>query len=121
MSDLTYSSAFFDRFRLKRTEILFNADQGDAEFDVPLSLSGAILWLQNKLALVPHEYRDAATIEFNFLNEDWETSNANLVISYLRPETDAEVAERISREQINARITEAEERAQYEALRVKYG
>lgn len=88
---------------------------------VPYDLTEAIAWFQGKLAEIPPDHRATARIE---IASDYESSGAELTITYKRMETDEEYAERVKREQAYAQARafeqEQRERAALAALKRKY-
>jgi len=79
-----------------------------------------IKWFQNKVDLIPSEYRDKAVIELTS-STVWDSSVVDLTISYTRPETieeqQAREFEAIRRQQQQ----ESTERQTLTYLRSKYG
>jgi hypothetical protein len=76
---------------------IFRQERYDGEW-LPEKLSDAIAWLQEKLESVPTEYRDSAKIEIDSVSS-WEDSHyASIEISYRRPPTEAEIADRKAKE-----------------------
>ena len=91
-------------------------------YDTADTLVGAIEWLNGLLAQVPAEYRDS--VKFDLYPGGYE-DGATLEIWYERPMTAEEIAEedernRASMERFKAQ-READERAQFERLRAKFG
>lgn len=92
---------------------------------IPENLSDLIAWLQDKLYSLPEDMQGAAVCEID-ARTSWEDSAVlEIKIEGRRPETDAEMAQRLREEvatrELKLRDQEANERAAYEALRKKYG
>ena len=97
----------------------FVAEQYDATFP-----TGNLLafrdWLAQQIESIPAEYRDVAKIDIG-TDSSYDTCYATLEIKYQRPETPEETAARERRDADRRREREAADRAQYEALRRKFG
>lgn len=111
-----YSADLDDSPRMKRFTL------ASGLYDTADTLVGAIEWLNGLLAEVPAEYRDS--VKFDLDPGGYEDS-ATLEIWYERPMTAEEIAEedernRASMERFKAQ-READERAQFERLRAKFG
>jgi hypothetical protein len=80
-------------------------------------------WFQDKLALVPEEYRESARIEIDSTTggENDGSSNPEINISYLRPETDLEMESRITRYKESIKRREEQEIELYKRYKDKYG
>lgn len=82
-----------------------------------------IKWFQDKIALVPEEYRDTIEILLDSSRSGGgdDDTDPEIVISYKRPETDEEMEKRIeSDERYNNRRRKLEIE-QYKKLKEKYG
>jgi hypothetical protein len=99
---------------------VIDAEQYDANFP-PSGLLKFSKWLQSKIDAIPEEYREKAEIEIGSISGYEGSHYARISISYWRPETSAEIAERARKE--NARREDEEERARqmYEQLRQRFG
>jgi hypothetical protein len=78
-------------------------------------------WIAESLGEVPEAFRDKAELEFS--TESWGDHSSNLCMEfyYVRPETEAEFAERVHKAAMAAVRAEAQERRQFERLQAKYG
>lgn len=100
----------------KRGMVAENIMVGDDEIGDrihPKDMASQILSLLDK---VPEEYRDSATI-----GVDPEDGACTWTLSYERPETDAELQNRINIVRDAEQRQEAEARAQYERLKKTFG
>lgn len=75
--------------------VVFAAERYDGQW-FPEKLEETVIWLQDKLAEIPEEYRSAAKIEIDSVGSYEDTHYASVSISYWRPPTDAEIEERNS-------------------------
>ena len=82
----------------------------------PVNLGKFIKWVSSLYDQIPAEYRNAARIDF--MADDY---GVDIDISYLRPETDAELADRTALVARNAAEAEARERAYFERLKILFG
>ena len=105
-----------------RTFTVLSVDSDDAD-KWPEKLVPFIEWLQEALNQIPPAYRDSADIELR-TDSYYDTPCTTLKVTYDRPETAAEIADREMEERVlrerDERVTERAERAQYERLRRKY-
>ncbi len=76
--------------------------------------------IQDNVVSIPAEYRESAKVDFN-MESDYGSEYCYLEISYLRPETDQEEAERIQREAARHELVKARELRELQALQAKYG
>jgi hypothetical protein len=92
-------------------------------YDVPDSLTDAIEWLQGWLERVPKKLRDTAKISVDS-ESDYDSHRCEVVITYQRPETDAEWAARKAdverRHAMAVKAQEAADLAHLERLKAKY-
>lgn len=86
----------------------------------PEDAVGCITWFQNLLESVPSEYRHTAKIDIGS-DTSYEVDHARIGISYTRPETDAEEAERERREQVKEEANRSKELQLLAQLQAKYG
>lgn len=105
------------------TVTVFTGEQYDDGWPCPYqtTLVDLISWFEAKLAEIPEEYRNVATCEIDSVRSWEDTHYAQIEISYRRPETDAEMADRLEHEEIARHAHEAKERAMLAALQQKYG
>jgi len=85
----------------------------------PERLVETIEWLQEKLASIPKEYREVATIDVGSSTE-YDGHTATVEISYTRPETQAEKNVRVSRTAHELAARAENEHKQYLALKAKF-
>src|SRR5579864_1132178 len=100
------------RYDYEKEVHVFRQEQYDGEW-LPEKLSDAIAWLQEKLEIVPNEYRDSAKIEIDSVSSWKDSHYASIEISYQRPPTEAEIAERKAKkaERAAAELAWAQRRA----------
>lgn len=98
-------------------------DVGSYSFDrLPTTVEGWIGWLDKARANVPPEHAATLTCVLSYERGRWdEGDSADLIVSFTRPETDAEMEERVGRGVAYLNEREAKERAAYMALRAKFG
>lgn len=104
---------------MKRSNLTIEVDdafEGVHEDDYTMSLEAVIKCLSETMASIPVEYRDSASIKWG--SGDW-TYNYPTV-SYVRPQTDEEVAEEEARDQRRREYEAERERARYEELKLKF-
>lgn len=78
-----------------------------------------IKFWQDKIALVPEEYRDSTKIEVD-ANFYYDHASLEMFVSYRRPETDSEYDVRIEAERLEQRRLKARELSKLEELKAKY-
>lgn len=86
----------------------------------PEDAAGALAWFQTKLDDVPQEFRGTVRIVIG-ATENYGSGYATIEISYARPETDDEKAERERQAAYRANNTQAQELRMLAALQAKYG
>lgn len=86
----------------------------------PTDAAGALAWFRAKLDDIPAEFRDGAKIEFDSLGR-YDSTYATIEISYVRPETDEEEAQREQWAAAQAERRRAEELRMLATLQAKYG
>jgi hypothetical protein len=94
-------------------------EQYDADWP-PEDAAGALAWFQQKLDCVPSEFRTTARIQIDS-EESYGSSKATIEISYTRPETDEEEAQRKQQAAAKADRQRADELRTLAALQAKYG
>lgn len=85
----------------------------------PDSVGDVIDWLTKLLASIPAEHQASARFEVESYSE-YDSDKAVVRVTYTRPETDEELAERIAEEKERRQRNEAQERRQLDALKAKY-
>ncbi len=85
----------------------------------PRTLVDAIIWLQARLEEVPAEYRSDAHISFD-TDSEWGDYYATCEISYRRPETPEDIAERERQEAEQAERRRAKDLQLLAELQAKY-
>lgn len=91
--------------------------------DNVIRLTGLQEWLAVEMAQIPKPFRADAYIK-GWASGGYGDSSPDceeITICYQRPETDAEMVERIDRDRRYKAEYEARERAHYETLKAKYG
>ncbi len=107
--------------RLSKKICLKNAEQYDAEFDVPTKLCAIGTWAEQYLSDVPAEFRDSVNIDISSTGGYEGSHYAYIEIYYYRPETDEEMDERIRQETDSLAKYENNERQKYAELKAKFG
>lgn len=96
-------------------------DDGDMETTVPKALA----WLQSLDAKIPPEFKDRSVFKVEYESDYYGGGSLDFKVYYDRPETDAEVAERLANQAASEAIcrqqNEARERQIYEMLKQKFG
>lgn len=105
--------------RAEKTVVFFDENQYDGEWP-PENAIECVEWFAEKLTSIPAEYRNTAMIEIGS-NSSYDSDYGHIMISFTRPETDEEMAEREGRESRRKRAEEEYERMQLMALKAKYG
>ena len=98
----------------------FDKEKFDGEWP-PVDAERTVAWFQEKLESIPAEFRHTAKIEFESASGYEGDHYARIVITYMRPETAQESAERNARDDAMRRMVEASERAELARLQAKYG
>lgn len=117
LSDPKLTKAQVEKARQKVTRYLIS----DTPYglNIPSTLPGAIGWMQKQLKAIPKQCQKAACFEFVATMKHGETY-PKIEITYVEPESDAEVVTRVKIERERTRIAEACERAKLENLKAKY-
>lgn len=101
-------------------ETVFCQERYDGDWP-PEDAVGFMAWFQGHLTLMPGEYRNTARIELTS-NSGYEDSHyVEIDISYTRPETPEEIAERQEGWRKQCAAAETEQRAEFERLKAKFG
>jgi hypothetical protein len=87
--------------------------------ELPSTPKEFLSWWQEKIDLVPEEYRDTTFIDCE-TNISWEFAQFQVKIGYKRPETSEEEAIRIKDEKEKQKIIENRELCLLEKLKSKY-
>ena len=104
-----------------KTVTVVEAEQYDEGFPSANLLSFNFnAWLQSHLAGIPPEYRGGAEICFGCRESHGDSLYVTISISYERPETPEEVAERVAGSRHALAEKELRERLLYAQLKVKY-
>lgn len=85
----------------------------------PEDAAGFIAFLQARLDEIPDEFRPTAKIELG-TNSSFGDYYGSLEMTYTRPETADEIAERLARHADTKARKDAADRAQFEALKAKF-
>lgn len=104
---------------LLKTVKVLDTEQYEADFP-PDNLVALNEWLQGHLASIPPEYRGGAEICFGYREDHGDSIWVTVSISYERPETPEEVAERVAGSRHALAEKELRERLLYAQLKVKY-
>lgn len=102
-----------------KTVTIVEAEQYDDGFP-PTTLLDFNAWLQAHIASIPLEYRSRAEILFDSRESYGDAIYVTVCISYERPETPEELAERIQGSRHALAEKELRERLLYEQLKAKY-
>lgn len=127
----TYSSPHLRRLhnppdmskRQNVTITVFDGEQHGGDWPTPgypAHLVDAINWFQSKLEEIPVEYRETALCEIDSAGGYEGSHYGHIEISYVRPETDEEMASRIVRNEQREAAKRVEEIAALRALRARY-
>lgn len=97
-------------------------DVGNYSFDdLPTTFEGWLEWLTEAHNEVPQEYMDSLQYVLNYESGHYDSGDsASFSIWYERPETDAEMTERVNLGIAYIRDRQNQERATYESLKRKY-
>ena len=100
------------------TVYVFSAEEGTATWgEMPELLPEFIAWLAERLNEVPEEYQEVTKIKIDSTGGYDESPNATVEITYARPMTKEEIAERRVREENWRKQRVAEARRKYEELK----
>ena len=102
-----------------KTVTVVEAEQYDEGFP-SANLLSFHAWLQSHLASIPPEYQGGAEICFGCRESYGDSLYVTVSISYERPETPEEVAERVAGSRHALAEKELRERLLYAQLKVKY-
>ena len=86
----------------------------------PNDLKGFLAWFESKLADIPEQFRDAASIGIGSTT-NYDSSYATIEIRYVRPETDEEEAERERQAAALEEFIRAADLQTLAELQAKYG
>ena len=103
-----------------KSEILVTVFKEDCNYDLPTKPDEFIAFFEEKIALVPNEYRDSARVEVE-ADIYYDSTKLNVMVSYKRLETDEEENARLKREKEQKAWKENQELCQLEKLKEKYG
>jgi len=104
-----------------KNKIYVTAFDEDKNYDLPTKPDELIAFFQEKIALVPEEYKDTAEIEIEAESIFDNYTALNIKITYRRPESDEEEKKRLEREKAQKEWRENQELCQLEKLKEKYG
>src|SRR5690348_5106317 len=79
--------------RQEKRVVVMEAEQYDSG-SPPSPLLEFAAWLDGIMSEIPEEYHSAAQIEFDSTSSYYDSHYGHVEVSYRRPETDAEMAER---------------------------
>ena len=94
-------------------------DEGSFVFDG--TLDDVIASLQTIRNMIPEEYRASAECEITSKGGYEDSHYASIEVTYGRPETDAEVTDRLRSELLRKEVKERQERETFKMLQKKYG
>lgn len=104
--------------RLKTVTVV-DTQEDEADFP-PTSLQGCISWFADKLDEVPVEHCSTAMVEFGVVDGYESSRDVTITVTYRRPETDEDEADRLRKEQKLSRYQEDRERETLAKLKAKY-
>lgn len=81
--------------RMTKLEFVVQLDQSDDGKWPPSNAQEFLLWFQDKLRLIPEEYRAAAQVYLGMTTPGVGDSYASFDLYYERPETDEEISKRL--------------------------
>lgn len=102
------------------TITVFNKEQYDGEWP-PEDAAGAIAWLSEKIESIPEAFRSTARIEFDSAGGYEGAHYARIKVTYNRPETDEEYADRLVAEEARKQRERQFELDTLARLQAKYG
>ena len=94
-------------------------DYGHDRGDIPTKPDEFIKYWQDKIDLVPEEYRDSTRIEIE-ADSYYDCGSLYASVSYTRPETDSEYGIRMRSEELSEKRHKASELRKLEELKAKY-
>ena len=97
--------------------VVFESD--DFYLDIPKRLQTLVKFWQGHLDQIPWQYRDSSEIETE-VRDEYGTPTIYYTLSYIRPETEEEAAQREAALIAKREEQEAREKATLEALLKKY-
>jgi hypothetical protein len=105
-----------------RMEVRVNvASVEEYEFDFPPEEAEELIsWFQEKLYLVPKEYRKGTKIRLSSISSYEDSHYATIEIYYYRPESKEEELDRINADALKRRQKEIQEKHLFETLKAKY-
>jgi len=107
---------------LSKQEVVFQSTSLYGDNDLPSGrLVDSIAFLQEILAKIPEEYRAEAVFEIEGESDGYGANWAEARVYYMRAETDAERDDRLKKAVRQATERAADERAEYERLKARYG
>ena len=87
----------------------------------PTDAIGCVAWFTRKLDAVPEEYRANALIDISGADDYDNDTYVRIVVSYKRPETDAEMSDRLDAELQQKQLRKEYELFELARLKKKYG
>jgi len=101
---------------------VFDGEEYDGDWPAKYgdTLIGAIAWFNAKLALIPAEYRSSARCQIHSVGGYEGDRYGRIQIDYWRPETDEEMAERLTKAADAIEKQQQREINALRALRAKY-
>lgn len=99
---------------------VFDKDRDEGEWP-PTDATECVAWFAGKLEAIPPEYRATARVGIESVPSYEDSHYVRIVICYVRPETDDEIAEREAEESRRKEAQKAQELRTLAALKAKYG
>jgi len=100
---------------MNKTITIYHSDNCHSDYR-PENLTEYIKWLNDKLSLIPQEFRSSATLEINAY-ESYGAGYYDYIIKYERPETDSERESRENKENERKNWEKLRKIEIYEALK----
>ena len=104
---------------IKRDNIKIKVFCNDVNYEVPEEPDKFFSYFQDKLDLIPNEFKKTAKIEIE-AESDYDSGRLYLTVSYTRPETNEEMAIKKKKEKDRKEFVENQELCKLEELRKKY-
>lgn len=106
---------------METTVRVFYAERYDGAGWPPEDFHGFVAWFTEHFESIPSQYRDSARVELDSRAHYEDSHYASIEITYKRPETEDEEAQRLAAEKQRLGYAEAAERRTLAALKAKYG
>jgi len=92
----------------------------DSEFGLPSGAKEFMKYWQDKIDLIPEEFKDSAKICCDATDDGYGCNFIEVEVYYYRPETKGEEKERVNGDIENTKVIRDRELAQFAKLKAKY-